>query len=93
MDQHEKLKKLKAAREHAYSSPFTEKSTLIAIQAFERGEADSEQQKRLFNWMIDELTQANALPWRPDIRETDFASGRAFVGHQLILALKTNVTE
>ena len=78
--------------------PANEPATLVkavvsAIQALERGEANMHQQKMALEFIINEMSG----PYNPDIfdpsnpRLTDFGLGRAFVGQQIIGALKVNL--
>lgn len=68
-------------------------SMVQAIQALERGDADQFQQKKVLEFIINHLS----APYHPDNWQpgqhslNDFAAGRAFVGHQLLGALKVNL--
>lgn len=67
--------------------------TVTAVQALSRGEATSEQQKQMLNWMINHAAGTyNQSFQESGDRETVFAEGRRFVGLQLVklLHLSTN---
>lgn len=70
------------------------KATIAALQALQAGTATPDQQQRALQWIINEASGA----YMPNFytggedgrRSTDFALGRAFVGQQIVGALKIN---
>ena len=67
---------------------------VAAIQALERGEADSRQQKFILQWLINDLcgTYDNTIHLGPDgNRESDIASGKRFVGLTLVKLIRINI--
>lgn len=62
-----------------------------AIQALAIGEADSHQQQRALNWIINCAAGTYDLEYRTDSRDHAFASGRRFVGLQVVKLLKLNL--
>ena len=67
---------------------------VAAIQALERGEADSRQQKFILQWLIDTAcdTYDNTIHLGHDgQRESDIAGGKRFVGLTLVKLLKLNL--
>lgn len=74
-------------------APF-EPEDASAIQALERGNATSGQQKRALAWLINKACATYDLSYRPGDegrRDTDFAEGRRFVGLQLVKLLKIKI--
>lgn len=62
---------------------------VTSLQALADGNATAHEQKKALEWIINEASIANGLPYQPDSpRNTDFALGRAFVGQQIIGILK-----
>lgn len=68
-------------------APYTE-SVTAALQALERGEADSGQQQLALAWIINDAAKTYDLEYRTDGRDHAFSSGRRFVGLQIVTALK-----
>lgn len=72
--------------------PFTpahyETPDFIALQALQRGTADPEQQKRALDWIIVHACGTYDLEYRTEQRDHAFASGRRFVGLQIVKMLK-----
>lgn len=64
---------------------------MSALQALEFGTATPEQQKRALNWVIVNACGTYDLEYRSDARDHAFASGRRFVGLQILKMLKLNV--
>lgn len=62
-----------------------------AIQALARGVATPEQQQRALNWVINNAAGTYDLEYRTDSRDHAFASGRRFVGLQLVKMVKVNL--
>ena len=88
-----RLGRAQAGRPANEPAPLTP-SVVSALQALERGEADPRQQQRALEFIINEMSRPY-LPenWQPGPRElNDFAAGRAFVGQQIIGALKLNLS-
>lgn len=65
-----------------------DKADVIAIRACLAGNANEGQQKRAMDWIITKAANTYDLPYREDSeggdRATAFASGRAFVGMQIV---------
>lgn len=56
-----------------------------AIRAVAGGTADADQQRRAIRWLVDRAAGTYELEFRPEgERESIFASGRRFVGLQLV---------
>ncbi len=67
-----------------------EQADLVSWQAFERGQADADQQKRCLEWLF-KATGLNDLSYRPDSdRDSAFAEGKRFVGLQVRKMLIVN---
>ena len=76
-----------------FPTPYTV-DHVAAIQALERGEADSRQQKFAMAFIINEIcaTYDNTLHLGSDgQRESDIAGGKRFVGLTLVKLLKLNL--
>ena len=78
----------KAAEDHAPWLPAKwEPADATAIQALYRGDADSEQQRRALRWITEAACGLYEFAYHPGSedgrRETDFALGRQYVGHQI----------
>lgn len=63
-----------------------------ALQALAKGEADKGQQQRALNWLVNQACGTYDLEYRTDQRDHAFASGRRFVGLQIVKLLKLNVS-
>lgn len=61
-----------------------------ALQALVRGDADAHQQQRALNWIIYNAAGTYDLEYRAEPRDHAFASGRRFVGLQIVKMLKLN---
>lgn len=73
----------------AFKPPAYEAADVTAIQQIERGEAESEMQKRALKWIIEEVCKTYDMSYRPgDTHETAFHEGRRFVGNEIIKMLK-----
>lgn len=66
-----------------------ELSDVTALQSLQRGDADTYQQKRALNWIIQKAAATYDFPYRPgsDDRDTNIALGRQFVGQQIVKLL------
>lgn len=63
-----------------------------ACQAMARGEATSEQQRRVLDWLINKAAGTYDMSYRPSSeRDTCFAEGRRFVGLQLVKMLNLDI--
>lgn len=73
-------------------APTCEPADAAAIQALQRGNATTEQQKRALTWIIEKAATTYETSYRkggPEgDRETVFAEGRRFVGNLIVGALK-----
>jgi len=73
----------------AYSPSKYKAADVTAIQQLERGEANSDMQRRALNWIINEVCGTYDQSYREgDTHETAFAEGKRFVGNTLIKMLK-----
>ena len=63
-----------------------------AIQALQRGEASSEQQKQALAWIVNQAaaTYGQSFQLEGD-RETAFAEGRRYVGNQIVKLSKISL--
>jgi hypothetical protein len=64
---------------------------IAAMQALAAGAADSDQQKRALDWVINHAAGTYDLEYRSDARDHAFVSGRRFVGLQIVKMLKLNL--
>ena len=62
-----------------------------AIQALLRGDASGQQQQRALAFIINEIAGTYDLEYRTNERDHAFASGRRFVGLQLVKMTKLNL--
>jgi len=74
----------------AFAPPAWELPDASALQALVRGDADSGQQQRAMNWIINNACGTYDLDYRPDSREHAFVSGKRFVGLEIVKLLKVN---
>lgn len=63
---------------------------VAALQATMAGEATPEQQQRALTWIIYTACGTYDLDYRTEPRDHAFASGRRFVGLQIVKMLKLN---
>lgn len=61
-----------------------EKRDVEAIQALLRGDASEAQQKRVLDFIINNLCKTYDEPYRDDDRATTFALGKAHVGREIV---------
>ena len=73
-----------------YLPPKWEPADLSALQAVMRGDANEDQQRRAMTWIIYNACGTYDLEYRTEARDHAFASGRRFVGLQLVKMLKLN---
>jgi len=75
--------------------PAYEIADVAAMQALERGDANTEQQQRALRWIIEVAGARNDMSYRPGgeegRRDTDFAEGRRFVANQVVKLLRLNL--
>lgn len=64
-----------------------------ALKALERGDATVEQQKRVLMWLVHSATAVHDIEYRPDSRDHAFASGKRFVGLQIIKLLRLDTSQ
>lgn len=65
-----------------------------ALQALAFGEASPDQQRRALKFLIERVSCAYDLSYRPESeRDTAFAEGRRFVGLQIIKLLNLNLAK
>jgi len=64
---------------------------VAAIQALVRGDANTAQQQRALNFIVNEIAGTYDLEYRTDERDHAFASGRRFVGLQIVKMTKLNL--
>jgi hypothetical protein len=70
--------------------PKYELPDVAALQAVMAGEATPEQQQRAMTWIIYGACGTYDLDYRTEPRDHAFASGRRFVGLQIVKMLKLN---
>lgn len=70
-----------------------ELADVSAFQALERGEADSQQQRRALKWLIEQAAGTYEFNYYPSERDTSFALGRTFVGQQVVKLLRLNLLQ
>lgn len=64
-----------------------------ALRAMHEGNAEPHQQKKLLEWLVNDLCETHGLSFRPDSdRATAFAEGKRFVGLQIIKQLNVTIT-
>lgn len=68
-----------------------ENADAAAVQALAVGKATPDQQQRALNWMINSAAGTYDLEYRTEPRDHAFASGRRFVGLQIVKLLKINL--
>lgn len=77
-----------------WESCLWEPADASSIQALFRGDADDIQQKRAINWIVN---NACALPYlaydKANSRNTDFALGKQWVGHEIIRLMRIDVSK
>ena len=73
-----------------YLPPPWEPADASALQALARGDASQDQQQRALNWIIYQACATYDLEYRTDPRDHAFASGRRFVGLELVKLLKVS---
>jgi len=81
--------------QHPWMFANYDKLIVGSMQALARGEADEHAQKRCLKWIIEEAAKTYDLSFRPGEpgrRDTDFAEGKRFVGHQIVKMLKLNLS-
>jgi hypothetical protein len=62
-----------------------DRSVAASIKALARGEAAPEQQSMALNWIISEASGTYESVYFPEsVRQSDFASGKRFVGNQIV---------
>lgn len=64
----------------------------VAIQAMAKGEANSDQQKRVLKWILESACALPIWAFRDQQRETDIALGRHHVGQQIVGLMKVNIS-
>ena len=74
------------------SAEFTARDVL-ALRALATGTASEEQQKRALAWVINSAALTYDLDYRPDSRDHAFASGRRFVGLQIVKLVNMDLKE
>jgi len=63
-----------------------------AMQAFSRFEADAEQQKLAWDWIMRHACGIGVWAFRDNQRETDIMLGRHFVGQQIMGLVNVNLS-
>lgn len=73
--------------------PRWEKADAAALQALERGEANSDQQKRALSWIINNACMTYDFCDKPDNeRLSAIFDGRRFAGIQIVKLIKINLS-
>lgn len=71
--------------------PEWEVADAVALQALQRGDADSHAQKRALDWIVKQACRTYDLPYFADSeRDSTFATGKQFVGQQIVKLLHIN---
>lgn len=63
------------------------KADVAALQAWRRGEATADQQRRSAEFVVFAISDRDGMSYRPGLdggRDTAFAEGRRFVGNQIV---------
>lgn len=85
----------KAIDDHAPWKPVDwEEWEVSALQAVAKGNADEEQQRRAFIFVVEKVCGTYQPSYRPGDegrRDTDFAEGRRYVGLQMVKFAKLNL--
>lgn len=80
----------------ALTPPKYEAKHIMAMQSLACGEATSDQQKMVLDWIINNAAGTYDTSWRPGglegDRETSLAEGRRFVGTQIVKLMKLNAS-
>lgn len=71
-----------------YYPPTWDPADASSLQALARGDANKDQQQRALNWIIYRAAGTYDLEYRTDGRDHAFASGRRFVGLEIVKLLK-----
>ena len=64
-----------------------------AVQALAQGAANDGQQKIALKWILEEACGLPNWPYRDSPRDTDVELGRHFVAHQIMRAMKMNISK
>lgn len=64
---------------------------IAAIQALVKGEATPQQQQRAINFIVNDIALTYDVEYRTDPRDHAMASGRRFVGLQIVKMIKLNI--
>lgn len=85
--------KAKAAKELAPGVPLPRYTLadVTALQAVARGDAETEQQKRALDWIINEACGTYMWAYKQQPRETEVALGRQLVGQTIVGLLKLDL--
>ncbi len=78
-----------------YAPPTYTRQDVLAVQALAAGTASAEQQQRALRYVIEALARYYDLSYCPGPdgeRDTAMAEGRRFVGAQLVLMTKMDVS-
>lgn len=77
-----------------WKPPPWEPQIATAFQALMRGDCPPHLQIQAMNWLMNDVCKIRDLAYRPGTegeRDTTFALGKQFVGHQIAKMLTTNV--
>ncbi len=61
----------------------------VGMKALSRGEANEQQQVKVFDWLLKQAAGIGSQSYRADPHATAFAEGRRFVGIQMMMLLET----
>lgn len=79
-----------------FMPPAYELADVTAVQALSRGQANPEQQRRAFEWIVRKACATYDFPYRPGgadgERDTLIGLGRQFVGQQIVKLLHLNTS-
>lgn len=73
------------------------KADAVALQSLVRGQAEERHQKRVLNWILNNVCELHGLSFRPDdaggTRASDFAEGKRWVALQICKLINANIDE
>jgi hypothetical protein len=77
-----------------WAEPVWTRAECVALKHLAAGTADEFAQKRALDWIVNVLCETYGLSFRPSPdggqRATDFASGKQFVGQQIVRLINAN---
>lgn len=84
---------VKARQPAPDEAAIVDRSIAAAIKALARGEASGDQQQRALDWIINNCAGTyDSVYFADSVRQSDFASGKRFVGNQIVGVLNMPMT-